>query len=907
MTRRILTLSLLALSACQQPATPCAVDGECVAGARCIDKLCVVSTGGSGGGGTAGGRAGGTAGGSGGGTSGGTSGGGSSGGGTAGGIAGGSGGGTAGGNPALCDGGCAAEWEACIDNGGAGQCEPGVVEVRAPTEGETYAAGTNVTVSATLLTPDAGSPWPTAVMIPFATTWARSGTVQSGMPFVTPGATDGGTGVVTVGWTDGGPAVVTRMVGFTSCTSVMCQPYQRCEATVGGGRCDAQPMTVSWVSPSNNGLVRGPMNGSFNPVVQVQATDAGVVFPPSVPVTFDGGVWALTRMGATEPAQYGGVTVTMTAGLAGADGPKTFIAGWPMSGVAALSANQTVTWDSTGPRFAVRVQPVPIPRPSPAWGNPTVWRKDERMQVEVGSIEPLSGQAGLTANLSTAGVTTRAAGARCPAVGTGSCPESRCDCFEVDLAAQTLISVSGFVSLQASGQDVVGNAGQDAGPVVPVTRVKWQAAPTGGAAVGVVEPALDRLGNVYVGYTRVADASGVVKQLNSDGAEVWANVNYGAVTAPVVWSPTANPDGGPGLFVATRVTLPLPSSEIRAIEATTGAQVGNTGTCFNAVTTYTARMLSLGSTVVTAREGVGQQQAFLADPAGGSCIGNGSVLVTGKPTVVGRGGFGATADVYIASTGNPGFNKLTTNGTNTNWVGMALSLSGSQLTSGVALGPTRGFLTVSGANTQGVVANNLDTSSPSSQTAFTSGSPASLVWTTASLGVPDAGAYDVFIGTSATTVSGDLYKTHFTPGMPVGTFSPNDQMPARFGPFDAANSTFTPAHQPILGGGGTLFVVSTQGDLVIFNPATRLWGAPAATTTFGPVSVSPALDVSRTSTGAPQCGRPGILYVLSNTGTVTAFIVDSPGLERGAAWPRFQHDNANSGNADMSNDAWSCP
>ena len=73
------------------------------------------------------------------------------------------------------------------------------------------------------------------------------------------------------------------------------------------------------------------------------------------------------------------------------------------------------------------------------------------------------------------------------------------------------------------------------------------------------------------------------------------------------------------------------------------------------------------------------------------------------------------------------------------------------------------------------------------------------------------------------------------------------------------------------------------------------------------VSVAPLLDVARDGNGAPRCGRPGILYVVSNAGTVTSFIVDSQGLDMTAAWPRFQHDNANSGNADTALSSWGCP
>jgi hypothetical protein len=72
----------------------------------------------------------------------------------------------------------------------------------------------------------------------------------------------------------------------------------------------------------------------------------------------------------------------------------------------------------------------------------------------------------------------------------------------------------------------------------------------------------------------------------------------------------------------------------------------------------------------------------------------------------------------------------------------------------------------------------------------------------------------------------------------------------------------------------------------------------------------PALDVSRDATGATQCTKGlGVLYVPSvNLGVarVTAVIVDSPGLDPLAAWPKYQRDNRNSGFADATSPA-ACP
>lgn len=72
----------------------------------------------------------------------------------------------------------------------------------------------------------------------------------------------------------------------------------------------------------------------------------------------------------------------------------------------------------------------------------------------------------------------------------------------------------------------------------------------------------------------------------------------------------------------------------------------------------------------------------------------------------------------------------------------------------------------------------------------------------------------------------------------------------------------------------------------------------------------PALDVVRDGAGTQQCSRGlGVLYVptvTSGVARVMAVLVDSPGLDPLAAWPKYQRDNRNSGFADSSLAA-ACP
>ncbi len=118
---------------------------------------------------------------------------------------------------------------------------------------------------------------------------------------------------------------------------------------------------------------------------------------------------------------------------------------------------------------------------------------------------------------------------------------------------------------------------------------------------------------------------------------------------------------------------------------------------------------------------------------------------------------------------------------------------------------------------------------------------------------------------------------------------------------------------PLLGKGGLVYVVSLGGSLraVAFSGTTGgsvAWEYPALFTADG--VGQPALDVVRDSSGSTQCARGlGVLYVpsvFSGVASVTAVIVDSPGLDPTAPWPKYQRDNRNSGFADSSSPA-ACP
>lgn len=69
-----------------------------------------------------------------------------------------------------------------------------------------------------------------------------------------------------------------------------------------------------------------------------------------------------------------------------------------------------------------------------------------------------------------------------------------------------------------------------------------------------------------------------------------------------------------------------------------------------------------------------------------------------------------------------------------------------------------------------------------------------------------------------------------------------------------------------------------------------------------------AIDCLRDGTGQAVAGRPlGVLYAPSINGHLYAFIVDSAGLDTSSAWPKYQHDPRNTGNADTNLAAFACP
>ena len=118
---------------------------------------------------------------------------------------------------------------------------------------------------------------------------------------------------------------------------------------------------------------------------------------------------------------------------------------------------------------------------------------------------------------------------------------------------------------------------------------------------------------------------------------------------------------------------------------------------------------------------------------------------------------------------------------------------------------------------------------------------------------------------------------------------------------------------PIIGEGGFVYVVGGSG-VGVHSAADAgqlwVWNEQAGVASEG--VAQPALDVYRATNGSARCGVPlGLLYTMRRVpgqaaAKVTALLVDSRGLDSVAPWPKYQRDNANTGNVSFVSGDWSC-
>ncbi|MCA2981253.1 MAG: hypothetical protein INH37_23510 [Myxococcaceae bacterium] len=129
-----------------------------------------------------------------------------------------------------------------------------------------------------------------------------------------------------------------------------------------------------------------------------------------------------------------------------------------------------------------------------------------------------------------------------------------------------------------------------------------------------------------------------------------------------------------------------------------------------------------------------------------------------------------------------------------------------------------------------------------------------------------------------------------------------------------AQAVSTQGTTPVLGAGRRAYVIGEAGRLFALDSASLAsdWSASLGVDVSAVAQM--ALDVYRDGAGSKVCPPTraplGMLYVLTRSGATArlhAIVVDSPGLDATAPWPKYQRDNGNTGNANSDMSFWTCP
>jgi hypothetical protein len=569
---------------------------------------------------------------------------------------------------------------------------------------------------------------------------------------------------------------------------------------------------------------------------------------------------------------------------------------------AGFEAVTSLTVDAQRPVIELLAEPPPSrvndggfrdsdPVPVPGAGAAPVWKKDELVELRVESTKPV------TVGPSDFGLTVTPRGT------CSSCPATRsCYCFTLDLAGVGLDAMRGLVDAGVGPlADTLGNRSTPASLALPVTRFRWrrQLLEASASGLGVLQPpAVDVLGRVYVGVGYSNSSEGALWQVTPFGDR------RGDVNIETVWAPPLF--DGPLLYAQGN------DNQIRRYDVGTAdggfAPLGN-NICNNerweGGALVDGRLFLLGTSgrvfsgttgSSTNCENWGMQPSFPID------------YFAPRGVVVGQVLAGTSARLFFA---RPEMR------TNTGVLRVDYFPSAMPRFQGERAGP----------NPQGstsLVAFD-DVVAGSSRVAMPRNAVAVSAWSTdlsarvdarlssdagttfGPMSVAGTRARPVFVlGDGVGTLRRFAYRPPPSTQPDAGAFDP--ELPPIAG-VDALEGGALGMVAPVLGAGGLAYLISpVTGRFTVVNLSTGTvaWTQQNA---FTPGAVSPALDVWRDRSLMKHCGRGlGVLYVAArNDAALQAIIVDSPGLDATAPWPRFHHDNANTGNPETPLTPWSCP
>jgi hypothetical protein len=647
-----------------------------------------------------------------------------------------------------------------------------------------------------------------------------------------------------VGWA----SVMKSVAVVTDVCAPACEAWQECVISSSGATCGDLGLMLTWVSPTE-GQPMGPAPAaSLGLSLSVTRQDGGV-FNGTVPFALDGGAAGL--LAKSGPAW----TATIDAGIA--DGPRQLIAGW-QGGPGAV-------------RNFVVVASAPTVTLYPQDGVDTVdrdaakrWKKSDVAKVQVESNRALVSLA--ETDFVNSGVSP---GAGC----TRNCtPGATCACFDVDLSVQPYVQTTGevFGTVDVALKTLVDTYGNSTA-VIPtqqfkVTRLKW-VKQVAGAGTLPTALAVSASGLVVAGG-HVATGSTLVA-IPPDGGTGWTQSKADFTAGPVV--------GQLGVYVA--YATPVPNAAIAQYDF--GGQPRPTPEVCVSATPYVGDLALVqpgaNETAVAVR---GDNRLAIGNSASGdvtTAIGG----LSGTPTLIASG-----TDVYLSGNTSTSLWKYSN-------VVLSWSLSGSSAltTFNVANLFESGGIVGGGAASAGSGAFFAIAEGPSMPTNATLSSASNSPSGPAVVG-PGS---EVFAGDNASRLS----KRTLSAGPTYSGPTPVTLSTSRFG-----------AAAPLVGEGGLAYILGHDGILHVVDTAmmAEKWSwANGGIPTTGLSQLN--IDLNRDVLDPCKAGQPGVLYFAASSASSTkvyALLVDSQGLPRNAAWPRYQHDPGNTGNAATDLTPWSC-
>jgi hypothetical protein len=659
--------------------------------------------------------------------------------------------------------------------------------------------------------------------------------------------------------------------------SPACAEYQACTAA----GCRPRFTALNLLSPSDESLVSG---GSAVEVVAELVADPAYANTTQLPATLS---FSASRSDNGETGSFGAVVrdgnqykVQWTP--PGGQAQVTLRVAHPVP-AAGLSGAVRVTVESEPPVFTLSLSS-PRSRSTggaaqaderdPAQGYDTAFRRDESVTVTVTADEPVREVKLFVTGIGPGG----SAGAELPGMalqprsGCAGAP-AYCGGASVDLSLPEMRSFRGTMGLRVEGLDEAGNRGV-ASSSVKVTRWSW-AYEAGGKIAAA--PAVGNRGDLYFG-TYLFTGAGKFFALTPSGAAKWSLPLGDVMTSPAVG---ALNQGDEYIYVSSKTGNNVFLNALR-IDGTLKSRCAFAAGAydFEGALAVSRTTVSLG-TVETGLGIYNGNQVHIAGvrpdaPSSEQCydvtgfnqgaipraLQGGSLVCKDQNIFFAYDGAGLTSYDLDAGSSVP----------RAGWPQSTHSLARS--------------LTVVGDRVYGGAGNTDDPSLGSLFSVPVSGGPVSFVYPSAntsrvfSLAVGPGGV--AYFGAETAGGSELLGLSLDVPGA----------APTR------ASNVGTLWAPPVVGRNGLLYTLNTEGRLAA-------WAATASTLAqqwnvdlplpSGTVNLSPTLDCRRDTGGAPIQSSVGSFYAVVDS-KVYAFIVDSPGLEPTAAWPKYQHDPRNTGN-----------